>query len=224
MNDMIEQELKSVVEQVVWPIRATSARKRAIREELLAHLWSIFEEEQRRLADERAAFERAQQRFGDPGELTIQLQQAVSRWDRCQSILETMGYRPSESAWHLAARYFLVMLLIYSLWLPGWMLARGQLPYSAPAEAQRMVALAMAGLVLAVALFNVVLSVVLAPLLSKIGPLLVPQRWGRILLTVLCGSAVIVGLVLPLFTGAAVLLVFMAYQQAKQWRYQEDWA
>ena len=116
------------------------------------------------------------------------------------------------------------MLLISSLWLPTWMLAIGQLPYSAPVETQRMLALAIAELVLAVALFNVILSVVLAPLLSKIGPRLASRRGGRILLAVLCGSALIFGLVLPQFTGAAVLLALMAYQETKQWRYREEWA
>ena len=114
MNDVTLQELKRVVEQAVRPVRATMARKRRMREELLAHLMAIFEEEAERLGDEQAALEQAKQRFGDPRELTGQLQQAVPRWDRCRSILENMGCQPGESAWHLAAKHFLAMLLIYS--------------------------------------------------------------------------------------------------------------
>ena len=45
MNDEILKELKIVVEQAVRPVRATMARKRQMREELLAHLTAIFEEE-----------------------------------------------------------------------------------------------------------------------------------------------------------------------------------
>ena len=38
MNDVTLKELKIVVEQAVRPVRATMARKRRIREELLIHL------------------------------------------------------------------------------------------------------------------------------------------------------------------------------------------
>jgi hypothetical protein len=221
MDDVILQELKRVVEQAVRPVGATMTRKRQMREELLAHLMAIFDEEAERLGDEQAALEQAKQRFGDPGELTTQLQQAVPRWDRCRSILENMGYRPSESAWHLAAKHFLAMLLIYLLWLPTWELAHGHLR---PADAQGIMALLLVGAVLWIALFNVILSVVLAPLLNKIGPVLASKRWGRILLAVLCGLVVLGGLVLPAFTGAAVLFILMARQAVKEWRYQTDWA
>jgi hypothetical protein len=221
MDDVILQELKRVVEQAVRPVRATMTRKRQMREELLAHLTAVFDEEAERLADEQAALERARQRFGDPEELTTQLQQAVPRWDRCRSILENMGYRPSESAWHLAAKHFLAMLLIYLLWLPTWELALGKLR---PVDAQGIMALLLVAAVLWIALFNVILSVLLAPLLNKIGPGLASKRWGRIFLAVLCGLVVLGGLVLPAFTGAAVLFTLMARQAVKQWRYQADWA
>ncbi len=52
MDDVILQELKRVVEQAVRPVRATMARKRRMREELLAHLTAIFEEEAGKLGDE----------------------------------------------------------------------------------------------------------------------------------------------------------------------------
>lgn len=223
MNDATLKELKIVVERAVRPVGATMTRKRRMREELLAHLMAIFDEEAERLGDEQAALERAKQRFGDPGELTTQLQQAVPRWDRCRSILENMGYRPSESAWHLAVRHFLVMLLIYSLWLPTWLLAFAKLRNLGPVEVQGIMALALVGAVLVLALLNVILSVVLAPLLYRIGPALASQRRGRTLLAVLCGFVVLCGL-WPHFTGAAVLFLLMARQAVKQWRYQADWA
>jgi len=70
MNDVILQELKGVVEQAVRPVRATMARKRRMREELLAHLTAIFEEEVETLGDDQAALDQAKRRFGDSRELT----------------------------------------------------------------------------------------------------------------------------------------------------------
>lgn len=224
MNDATLEQLKILVGQVVWPIRATLARKRVMREELLAHLVSIFEEEQGRLADEQAALARATQRFGPPGELTAQLQHAVPRWDRCRSTLENLGYRSSEPAWHLAARHFLVMLLVYLLWLPTWMLAFDRLPDMGTVELQRLFAFVLAGAILLAALFNVILSVVLAPLLHKIGPVLLLKRRGRVMLAVLYGAVVLGSLVAPGFIGAAFLFALMARQTLNQWRYQADWA
>ena len=225
MNDAILTELKLVVERAVRPVRATMARKRRMREELLTHLVSIMEEEADNLGDVHAALDASKRRFGDPGELTTQLQQVVPQWDRCRSILENMGVKPSESAWHLAAKHFLVTLLIYLLWLPIWMLAFEKLPSKRElAEVQYLVAFVFVGAVLLCALWNVVLSLILAPLLNKIGPVLASKRRGRFLLAVLCGLAVLSGLVLPAFTGAAVLFTLIARQAVKEWRYQADWA
>ena len=118
MDDVILQELKRVAEQAVRPVRATITRKRRMRKELLAHLTAIFDEEAEKLGDEQAALEQAKQRFGDPDELTTQRQQAVPRQNRWRSILENMGYRPSESAWHLAVKHFVAILPILLLTLP----------------------------------------------------------------------------------------------------------
>jgi hypothetical protein len=226
MNDVTLKELKIVVEWTVRPVRATMARKRKMREELLAHLGSIFEEEAEKLGDQQAALEEAKRRFGELKELTGQLQQAVPRWDRWRSILENMGYRPDESAWHLAAKHFLVLLTLYSAYLPLWLLAHGNLRDlgQLPVEVQRLLAQVLVGAVVLTALWNVILSVVLAPLLNKISPVLAPKRRGRILLAVLCGFVVLCGLLVPPFAGVAVLLFLMAYQTVKQWRYQAEWA
>jgi len=81
------------------------ARKRRMREELLAHLTAIFEEESAKLADERAALDQAKQRFGDPRELTGQLQETVSRWDRLARLSQSAELRkPHESLLHFAGR------------------------------------------------------------------------------------------------------------------------
>ena len=91
-------------------------------------------------------------------------------------------------------------------------------------EAQRLIALALIGAAILVALLNVVLSIVLAPLLDKIGPVLASKRRGRILLAVLCGFVGLCGLVSPAVTGAAVLFFLMARQAVNEWRYQSAWA
>lgn len=225
MNDATLKELKTVVERAVRPVRASMARKRKMREELLAHLVSIFEEESRH-DDEQAALERAKQRFGDPGELMPQLQQAVPRCDRCSAILENMGYQPAEPAWHLAGKHFLTLLLLYSLWLPIWLLAHGNFRDLGRdlGPVQLLHLWILTGAVLLVVLWNVILSIVLAPLLHRVGPVLTSTRRGRTLLTLLCGLVVLCGLVLPAFTGVAVLSFLMARQAVKQWRYQAEWA
>jgi hypothetical protein len=227
MNDSALSELKAIVEQAVRPVRATFNRKRRMREELLAHLTSIFGEESERSGGEQAALRQAKQRFGDPNELTCELQQAVPRWDRLRSLLEQMGYQSSESAWHLAAKHFLAILMINAI---AALLVLGlQMPAlrtrlnEEPVTVLCFLAIVLAGFVLVAALFNVVLSVVLATLLKKIGPVLASRHWGRILLIALSCLVALCG-VLPYFTGAAVLFLLMARQTVKQWHYEADWA
>jgi hypothetical protein len=82
MNDAILKELKIVVEQAVWPVRATMARKRRMREELLAHLSAIYEEESAKLSNDQTALDQAKQRFGDIAALVNELQDAVPLWNR----------------------------------------------------------------------------------------------------------------------------------------------
>jgi ATP-dependent Clp protease ATP-binding subunit ClpC len=75
-------QLKIIVERAVRPVRASIARKRKMREELLAHVVSVFEEEAARLGDEGAALERTSLRFGNTAEVTSQLQESVPAGDR----------------------------------------------------------------------------------------------------------------------------------------------
>lgn len=70
-------ELTDHVERAVRPVRASRARKRRMRQELLAHLSAAFEEERIRIGDERLALARAVGRFGDAAELTRELQASV---------------------------------------------------------------------------------------------------------------------------------------------------
>jgi ATP-dependent Clp protease ATP-binding subunit ClpC len=95
MNESTLTQLKIVVERAVRPVRASVARKRKMREELLAHVVGVFEEEAARLGDDRAALERTALRFGNPAEVTSQLQESVPAGDR---IARLLGGRPGEAA------------------------------------------------------------------------------------------------------------------------------
>lgn len=81
MNESVLTGLKIMVERAVRPVPASTARKLRIREELLAHVTAVFEEEVARLGDEQAALERTAQRFGNPDELTGQLLKSVPAKD-----------------------------------------------------------------------------------------------------------------------------------------------
>ena len=102
MNDVTLKELKIVVERTVRPVRATMARKRRMREELLAHLMAIFEEERQKVGDEQVALDQAKRRFGNPQELTGQIQETVPWWDRSEWFCEKWPFEPGRSVWRLA--------------------------------------------------------------------------------------------------------------------------
>jgi hypothetical protein len=77
MNESTLTQLKILVERAVRPVQASIARKRKMREELLAHVSGVFEEELARLDNERSALEQTELRFGTPCEVTCQLQESV---------------------------------------------------------------------------------------------------------------------------------------------------
>jgi ATP-dependent Clp protease ATP-binding subunit ClpC len=95
MNEPTLTQLKILVERAVRPVRASIARKRKMREELLAHVVGVFEEESANLGDERAAVERTALRFGDPAEVTSRLQESVPVGDLVARFFEG---RPGEAA------------------------------------------------------------------------------------------------------------------------------
>jgi hypothetical protein len=98
MNESTLTQLKIIVERAVRPVRASTACKRKMREELLAHVGGVFEEEAK-VGDEQAALARTQERFGQAAELTGQLQASVPRIDRM--FAENSG----QSALRLAASF-----------------------------------------------------------------------------------------------------------------------
>lgn len=161
MNDATLQELKIVVERAVRPVRASLARKRPMREELLAHLVAIFEEEAERLGDERAALDRARQRFGDPGELTAQLQACVPRRDWLGRFCEQQypgalwtGESPVRGAARSAATWLVCWALVLPL-LPPMLWLRGK----AEEIGTAICVIAVAGIALSVLMFAFMLLV-----------------------------------------------------------------
>src|SRR5260370_38873731 len=94
MNESLLTQLKIIVERAVRPVRASTSRKRKMREELLAHVGGVFEEECARLGDDRAALERTALRFGNPAEVTSQLQESVPASDSISRFCEG---RPGEA-------------------------------------------------------------------------------------------------------------------------------
>jgi hypothetical protein len=85
--------LRSEVERVVAPLQANPWRKNRIREELLAHLTALYEDEVARNAEPLQSLAAALARFGEPAELTRNLQATVPLAER------VLCYRFPGNAW-----------------------------------------------------------------------------------------------------------------------------
>jgi hypothetical protein len=142
MNDTILTQLKTIVERAVRPVTASRRRKRQMREELLAHLTAVFDEERATCDVETTALQRARQRFGDPRELTEELEKTVTRWNRAAVFFERMDgdLQPNDSqrrivvklAWMTLATFCATQLgLLPSLLTRGKALALGTTVYTA---------------------------------------------------------------------------------------------
>jgi hypothetical protein len=113
MNESTLTQLKILVERTVRPVRVSSSLKRKMREELLAHVSAVFEEEAAKLGNERVALERTAERFGNPADLTGQLQGSVPACDFLLRFLEGLAHRPGESALRRAVRYALITFVVW---------------------------------------------------------------------------------------------------------------
>jgi hypothetical protein len=120
MNESTLTQLKIIVERAVRPVRASAARKRQMREELLAHVIAVFEEEAKR-GDESAALAHTLERFGQAAELTGQLQASVPR-------SEDLFGGSGPSALRLAAGFAVVFGLLSSIVPCITILRHGRLP------------------------------------------------------------------------------------------------
>lgn len=76
------KELRVHVERIVRPIRASVLRKNRMREELLGHLNTAFEEERLNAKADTEAIQRAVARLGDPATLREELQRSVPWYER----------------------------------------------------------------------------------------------------------------------------------------------
>jgi hypothetical protein len=125
MNESTLTQLKILVERVVRPLRATTSRKRKMREELLAHLTAVFEEEAN-LHEESVALARTAARFGDVGELTRQLQTAVPASDVLACSVESfVGLNRQEPVLRRAWRYAVVVGVFGACYLAVFILVIG---------------------------------------------------------------------------------------------------
>jgi cation transporter-like permease len=111
-------EFMVLVERAVRPVQAGPTKKLRMREELLAHLMAIHEEELARLGEDSAARTEAIRRFGDSAALTVELQQSVKWSDRIDARLNRMyGWRPGESAARSAARLAGLVATMILFWM-----------------------------------------------------------------------------------------------------------
>ena len=113
-----------IVERTVRPVRASTPRKRKMREELLAHLTAIYEDELANRGDPDAAIEAAAGRFGDVAQLSRELDRSVGFNERIAYSLERrFGWRAPETA----ARYMfrLAMQLVFIIAVAFFVIAGG---------------------------------------------------------------------------------------------------
>lgn len=114
MSELPQTSLKVIVERAVRPVAATLPHKKRMREELLAHVVEVFEQERDRLGDEAAALAATEQRFGDPSEVASQLESTVPAYDRPLYLAERLTQeRPNEPPRRHAAR----CALFITIWI-----------------------------------------------------------------------------------------------------------
>ena len=101
------------VERAVRPVRAGIHRKRRMRDELLAHLSGIYQQELERVNDPAIAIREAAKRFGDPTELSRRLESSLPYRERFNYHEERIfGWRPPEHATRWMLRLTLGMFTL----------------------------------------------------------------------------------------------------------------
>lgn len=138
MNGMSREswtELTSVVDEVVSPLHAGTARKRRMSEELLGHLSSLFEVEFQRLGNEAEALAEAKHRFGEPQSLSRDLRKTLPWWERlryvCEPIWSMLGslrWESGESVGHFVGKHLLISPIWGVLRLINGFARYGELP------------------------------------------------------------------------------------------------
>ena len=114
MNETALLKLKVIVERAVRPVEATVARKKKMREELLAHVTCVFEAELPRCGDETAALIQTEKRFGDPIELARKLQASVPTIDRFEFLVSRVtALQEGETLLRRAGRFGIASIAIF---------------------------------------------------------------------------------------------------------------
>jgi ATP-dependent Clp protease ATP-binding subunit ClpC len=235
MNESTLTQLKILVEQAVRPVRASLARKRIMREELLVHVSGVFEEEFARLGEERAALGRTALRFGNPADVAGQLQASVPAGDRIRQFWEGP---PGESTLRTASRLAGVTTVLALVTFAAALLAAGGVsPWSREALTTGV------PVVLALPLYLFGLAFLTGGMEKALhGPggrswlRVAPVAAGSVLLTVLCvacvswpawpadgdplGAVLVVG---GLAAHSVVFAGFLAQSSAARRRYHEEW-
>jgi hypothetical protein len=127
MNETTLTQLKILVERAVRPVRASMDTKRKMREELLAHVSGVFEEEAAKLGDELIALDRTSQRFGNPAELTGPLQESVPALDFTLCFVEDLTVGFGESTLRRAARWAMLVLATWGGFLLTAIVVQGRM-------------------------------------------------------------------------------------------------
>lgn len=105
-----------IVERVVRPLRTSATHKRKLREELLAHLTAIYNEEKQSLKSPAQALEAAAKRFGNPDDLAKEFDRDVPKRQRLAFYFERLlGWRSHETAARYAARIALYVAVSNTL-------------------------------------------------------------------------------------------------------------
>lgn len=108
----MSQSLMIAVERAVRPVRAPLMTRLRMREELLAHLESIQAEEAVRGGTAEQVLQRSLARWGDPQELTQELQRSLNWQERFEAGINHWFLRyEGESRLHAAARITLTIWL-----------------------------------------------------------------------------------------------------------------
>lgn len=112
----IHLALFTIVERAVRPVRASTPRKRKMRQELLSHLSAIYEEERANQGDPGIALQAAATRFGDVAQLSRELDRSVSLKERIACNLERrFGWRSPETAARFMFRLAVQLLVIIAV-------------------------------------------------------------------------------------------------------------
>jgi hypothetical protein len=107
------------VERIVRPVRASTPRKRKMREELAAHLSAIYDQELATLQNPTAALEAAARRLGDATELARELEDALPYHERISNFIERrFAWRAPESLAHFAVRQGVLTFYILAIVFP----------------------------------------------------------------------------------------------------------